>query len=395
MDNQLKTTDGTVIDRGVLKVMKAIQQVESQGSYSAVGDGGDSHGAFQYNEKTGPGWKNIAKQYLGDENAPMDKANQNKATYLRIKQWKDEGKQPEEIAALWNGAKKGVDGKYTYNNPQYGEKFRQALMGGQPATAPKRTLSEAVKEMPQTSDQAPEQKKSLVDKILKYTGGNQIAEALGGLMVKGSIKQGSLPGVVEADYSKLSPEAIKRLEAKGVPTTLKGQREESASQVTMPTKGEVGRDALHLGTTIASLYGGGKLLSAVTPKYLGGARITNALKEPEIVKMLSQYNYPASANVTREQAIKRLTAELGKIPTSGIGGKTERLIIKALQELSPELAGKSGGFIRKLFLGGSGAGLLDYYGGYNALKNMVRPITDPLVRQGKDALTGSGQFSSK
>lgn len=132
MPNQQVTEDGTVLDPKVLKVMRAIRQVESGGSYNAVGDSGAAHGAFQYNEQTGPGWKNLARQYLGDENAPMDKGNQNKVTYYRIKAWKDEGKQPDEIAALWNGASKDpATGRYTYNNPQYGERFRAALMAGQ------------------------------------------------------------------------------------------------------------------------------------------------------------------------------------------------------------------------------------------------------------------------
>lgn len=129
----LQINDGTVLDPKVVKVMRAIRQVESGGSadpYKAVGDAGAAHGAFQYNEKTGPGWSNLAKQYLGDANAPMDKANQNKVTYMRIKAWKDEGRDPEEIAALWNGASKDPNtGRYIYNNPQYGEKFRAALTG--------------------------------------------------------------------------------------------------------------------------------------------------------------------------------------------------------------------------------------------------------------------------
>lgn len=132
-NQQLTTEDGTVLDPKVLKVMRTIRQIESGGDYGAIGDAGDARGAFQYNEKTGPGWKNIARQYLGDENAPMDKANQNKATYYRIKEWKDKQFQPEEIAALWNGASKGPDGRYTCNNPDYCRKFREALTAGQQA----------------------------------------------------------------------------------------------------------------------------------------------------------------------------------------------------------------------------------------------------------------------
>lgn len=122
--------DGTQLDPKVVKVMQAIRQVESGGDYNAIGDNGNARGAYQFNEKTGPGWKNLAKQYLGDENAQFDKANQNKVAYKRIKEWKDAGRQPEEIAALWNGARK-ENGVYVYNKPEYGVKFREALTGTQ------------------------------------------------------------------------------------------------------------------------------------------------------------------------------------------------------------------------------------------------------------------------
>ena len=143
-ETPLTTTDGTQLDPKVLKVMSAIRQTESDGNYGAIGDGGDSKGAFQYNDKSGPGWKNIAKEHLGDENAPMDKANQNKATYFRIKKWKDEGRQPEEIAALWNGAtKNSKTGLYEYNNPEYGAKFRSALLGSSASHSPLASTSSA------------------------------------------------------------------------------------------------------------------------------------------------------------------------------------------------------------------------------------------------------------
>lgn len=141
----LKLNDGTELDPKVLSVVKAIKNTESGGSkdpYNATGDDGDAKGAFQYNEKTGPGWKNLAKEFLGNENAIMDKSNQNKVTYYRVKKMKDEGKQPEEIAALWNGAVKNGDGTFTYKNPDYGVKFRQnldkeiAMMQGSQAGAP-------------------------------------------------------------------------------------------------------------------------------------------------------------------------------------------------------------------------------------------------------------------
>jgi hypothetical protein len=134
------TVDGEVLDPRILKVMGAIRALESgSGDYNAIGDGGAARGAFQYNEKTGPGWKNIARQYLGDENAVMDRANQNKATYYRIKDWQQNGYNgkpvdPVEIAALWNGASKDASGRYVCNKPEYCRRFIEILYGvSQPA----------------------------------------------------------------------------------------------------------------------------------------------------------------------------------------------------------------------------------------------------------------------
>lgn len=125
--------DGTQLDPKVVKVVRAIRSVETEGQkdpYTAVGDNGNSHGAYQFNEKTGRGWKTYAKEYLGDENAPMSPANQNKVMYYDVKKKKDQGLDPEEIAALHNGAHKDAKtGKYTYNAPEYGVKFRSYLTG--------------------------------------------------------------------------------------------------------------------------------------------------------------------------------------------------------------------------------------------------------------------------
>ena len=57
--NETMLQDGTQLDTKALKVMKAIRQVESghlKDPYNDhTGDSGNAHGAFQFNEKTGPG----------------------------------------------------------------------------------------------------------------------------------------------------------------------------------------------------------------------------------------------------------------------------------------------------------------------------------------------------
>ena len=122
---------GEQLDPKVVKVVKAIKTLESGGSvnpYTAVGDKGQAHGAFQFNEKTGLGWKGYATKYLKNPTAPMTPANQNKAMYEWVKEQKDAGRQPEEIDALHNGARKDpTTGMYVHNDPQRAIKFRNAL----------------------------------------------------------------------------------------------------------------------------------------------------------------------------------------------------------------------------------------------------------------------------
>lgn len=114
-------------DLQALALTKAIRQKESGGNYKAVGDAGTSTGAYQFQPAT---WKGYAKDILGDSNAPMTEENQNAVTYGKIKQWKDSGLGPAEIAGKWNsGSEKGWENKVgtttingqkiKYNTPQY------------------------------------------------------------------------------------------------------------------------------------------------------------------------------------------------------------------------------------------------------------------------------------
>lgn len=105
------------LDQSVVAMMKAIAQQES-GNRAVLpqekGIGGAS--IYQYTTST---WKGVAKKYLGDENAPLNRANENKATYKRIKEWKDAGYKPAQIASMWNAGEGEPDAyKGTFRNGQ-------------------------------------------------------------------------------------------------------------------------------------------------------------------------------------------------------------------------------------------------------------------------------------
>lgn len=94
------------LDPGVVMMMRAIATKETPSGQATPGASGELPSRFQYTPGT---WRAVAGRYLGDSNAPLNSANENKATYYRIKSWKDAGKQPYEIAAMWNAGEKAPD----------------------------------------------------------------------------------------------------------------------------------------------------------------------------------------------------------------------------------------------------------------------------------------------
>lgn len=92
------------LDQQAYNLAKAIRKTETGGSkdpYTQKGASGE-FGAYQFMPQT---YKSLAKQHLGDENAPATVENQNKVAYMEIKRLKDAGKTPAEIASYWNSGK--------------------------------------------------------------------------------------------------------------------------------------------------------------------------------------------------------------------------------------------------------------------------------------------------
>lgn len=117
--NPITLNSGEQLDPQAVKLMQAIRQKESGGNYGAVGDAGTSKGAFQFQDRTWHGDdknKGWAEEILGDRNAAQTKENQNKVAYTKIKQWKDQGFTPEQVAAAWNaGEARAKDGSWANN----------------------------------------------------------------------------------------------------------------------------------------------------------------------------------------------------------------------------------------------------------------------------------------
>lgn len=109
------------LDPKVIQLAKSIRQVESNNNFNAIGDQGTSKGAYQFHNNNFENW---AKQYGLDPN-DLSPENQNKVAYNKIKDWKDQGYQPGEIAAMWNGSHL-ENGRPVANNPSYVQKVKQA-----------------------------------------------------------------------------------------------------------------------------------------------------------------------------------------------------------------------------------------------------------------------------
>lgn len=122
------------LDPQAVALAKAIRDTESKGDWNAKGASGE-WGAYQFTPAT---WQAYSQEF--GVNAPFGAATpdqQNEVAYKKIKQWKDQGYNPGQIASMWNAGvgrpnayvegHKGVN-KFgvEYDTPSYAEKVAQA-----------------------------------------------------------------------------------------------------------------------------------------------------------------------------------------------------------------------------------------------------------------------------
>jgi len=100
-----------MLDQSVVNLAKAIRQHET-GNRQVAGASGELSSRYQFLPST---WKGWAKRYLGSSNAPLSLENENKVSYMRIKEWKDQGYNPAQIASMWNSGSPNWEGKVGIN----------------------------------------------------------------------------------------------------------------------------------------------------------------------------------------------------------------------------------------------------------------------------------------
>lgn len=103
------------IDPKIKSLVSSIKQAESGGSkdpYSLKGASGE-HGAYQFMPET---WDKWSQQYLGKGMShPMTVENQNKVAYNKVKDLKDQGYNPAQIASIWNSGHPDWEGRVGVN----------------------------------------------------------------------------------------------------------------------------------------------------------------------------------------------------------------------------------------------------------------------------------------
>lgn len=306
----------TQLDPQAVMLAKAIRQSESGGKFDAQGKSGE-YGAYQY---TKPTWDKLKSKYgLQSEFGAMSPEDQNKAAYSQIKEWKDQGKNPGQIASMWNAGEGEPDaytGKFSdgspsvgknkmgvdFNVPAYAESVAKAyhsLKGGKEVVAdPSNPSSTAAVQQP-TEKPEPDRRDWMArgaDILTSIFGGNKIGEAIGTQIAKATAspeaKQYVAPGPSSKEVlgdvgqvgltlasSAVGGEGLGVLGRLGLGSALGAGL---GATHAIANKGEIGKEALTGGALGlgAGAVGevAGKLLSFL-PKSLVGSALRGADEE--------------------------------------------------------------------------------------------------------------------
>ena len=115
------------LDQDAVALAKAIRQTESGGNFKAKGKSGE-YGAYQFTEPT---WNTYAKKHgVASALQQATPEQQNEVAYRQIKEWKDQGLNPGQIASMWNSGKPDA-----YLDPTYKGKNKSGVNFDVPAYA--------------------------------------------------------------------------------------------------------------------------------------------------------------------------------------------------------------------------------------------------------------------
>ena len=119
------------MDSKTLAIVKALAYTENGGkpdlAKPSAGQSGEMKSVFQFEPGT---WKMYSKEILGQDNAPLNDANEVAVVTGKVDKWLKEGMSTEQIASLWNSGKpdayknlKGINSKgIAYDTPTYAKK---------------------------------------------------------------------------------------------------------------------------------------------------------------------------------------------------------------------------------------------------------------------------------
>lgn len=188
-------------DQQAIALAKAIRQHET-GNRPVAGQTGELPSRYQFIPST---WKSEAGRILGDPNAPLTLENENRVAYVRIKEWKDKGYTPKQIASMWNSGNpdpyakgnKGVGASSTNPNVQFNvPKYVESVYANYQKFKP---VQQPVIETP--TAQPVEEKKSLLSRAGSFIkqdilgGGVQGETNLAGDIFRSTVGSRSAAGV--------------------------------------------------------------------------------------------------------------------------------------------------------------------------------------------------------
>lgn len=315
------------MDQDVINLAKAIRQAET-GNKPVAGKSGELPSRYQFLPST---WKSWSKQYLGVDNAPITLENENKVAYSKIKELKDKGMNPAQIASVWNSGSPNWQGKVgvnkmgvAYDVPRYVN----------------RVYSEYQKI--KGSTQAPQRQQEPVAPTVEEQRQERVSQGLPVARNPERVEP-TLGGAIARDVLKTPARLLENIKA--IPKAIRGESMESINQGS------------------ESKYFGGR----VTPIGTSGNFGQNLKESVGAGIELASYAPFGGAITKTAGAIKPLTRQFGKqaLRTAGkrvLGGAIEGGVGTAMFEGGKRIGGETdrgsfGEAVAYGTVGGAGLGL--------------------------------------